>query len=122
MSCRPSGRIISPPLSIRLGENGKLYFVLPAGAQQYQSNKIRNYFIFVSRSSAVVSPTLCEKSLLAVPRSRNMIEKRTQKKFHNPSIARVSAHSLLATIDARSHAPAREHGIKRSMQTLDTLT
>jgi hypothetical protein len=122
MSCRPSGRIISPPLSIRSGENGKLYFVLPADAQQCQSNKIRNYLIFVSRSSAVVSPTLCEKSLLAVPRSRNMIEKRTQKNFHNPSIARASAHSLHAMFDARSNARAHESGARRSMQTLDMLT
>jgi hypothetical protein len=65
-----------------VAENGKLYFVLPADAQQNQSNKIRNYLISFSRSSAVVSPTLYEKSLLAAALSRNMIEKRTQKKFH----------------------------------------
>lgn len=47
-----------------------------------------------------------------------MIEKRTQKKFHNPSIARAPAHSLHTAIDA----PAREHDARRSMQTLDMLT
>jgi hypothetical protein len=102
MSCRPSGRIIPPPLSIRSGENGKLYFVLPADAQQYQSNKIRNYLIFVSRSSAVVSPTLYEKSLLAVRRSRNMIEKRTQKKIHNRS-----DHARLGTLTACANQRSR---------------
>src|SRR5215510_7510955 len=118
MSCRPSGRIISPPLSSGRGENGKLYFVLPADAQQNQSSKIRNYLSLSSQSSAVVSPTLYETSLLAVALSRNMIEKRTQKKFHNRSDRRCDG-TFAACMDSirvrTAHAP-------RSMQTLDELT
>jgi hypothetical protein len=73
---------------------------------------------FISRSSAVVSPTLYEKSLLAVPRSRNMIEKRTQKKFHNRGDQHASAHSPHAVVGA---LVCREDA-SRSMLIHDALT
>jgi hypothetical protein len=91
--------------------------VLPADVQQNQSNKIRNYFIFVSGSSALISPTLDEKSLLAVNRSRNMIEKRTQKKIHNRS-DRTQCSAFAAF--AQPHR-ARARDARRSMQILDAL-
>src|SRR5262249_53212499 len=118
MSCRPSGRIISPPLSSDRGENGKPYFVFPADAQQNQSNKIRIYLSLSSQSSAVVSPTLCETTLLAVALSRNMIEKRTQKKFHNRSARRLRG-TFAACVDRGARSSAH---VPRSMQTLDELT
>jgi hypothetical protein len=108
MSCRPSGRIISPPLSIRSGENGKLYFVLPADAQQCQSNKIRNYLIFVSRSSAVVSPTLCEKESTRGAAESQYDRKENAKKIPH-SIERAHLGTLTACDDRRSIECSRAH-------------
>jgi hypothetical protein len=47
-----------------------------------------------------------------------MIEKRTQKKFHNASMIRAAARSLHTVIEAR----ARERAARPSMHILDALT
>src|SRR5262249_38645246 len=98
----------SPTALVPHAEKRKTIFCVTYRRSTKPKQQDQELLGFCFRIAVPWPPTLSKKTLLAAWRSRNMIEKRTQKKFHN-------AHrcTRLGILAACAHRPASTPNITR---------